>query len=159
MHANELIDDKIADAIVAIGGDDESKKIKRVYIRSIHLPLRTRRMLQVLRLGYVQRQAGIPRRGGGYHSGAVHRRARYAADHENLPYRRCGIGIGYYTGGLPALRRYSRRASPSPRRWLFCPTLTVLPRLREKGKQIKQYQITVTGKDGDWNTNTTPPTM
>ena len=39
VHANELIDDKIADAIVAIGGDDESKKIKRVYMITRYLQI------------------------------------------------------------------------------------------------------------------------
>ena len=53
-----------------------------------HLQIPSGHLRQVLRRQHGHRPAGAGGRGSGHHRGPVHRRARYAAYHENLPYRR-----------------------------------------------------------------------
>ncbi len=66
-----------------------------------------RRLREVLRPRPRDRQDGRARPGGRRHRGAVHRRARHAADDANVPHRRHGVAR------LRSSRR-SRRATPAP---------------------------------------------
>ena len=74
---------------------------KDPYRADLQIPYR--RMRQVLRSQHGHGPGGAGRRSCGYHRGPVHRRARYAADHAYLSYRRRGRRR-YHPGSSPCGR-------------------------------------------------------
>ena len=112
---NQEITEDLAAAIQAAG-------IERVKIRSV-LTCESKRGVCVIVLrpqpGYGP--AGGARRGGGRDRGAVHRRARHAADHAHVPHRRHGqphqraVHAGRQVGRFRALHRHPDGAQQSRR--------------------------------------------
>ena len=149
VHANELIDDKIADAIVAIGGDDESKKIKRVYIRSV-FTCRCAHGVCCKCYGSDMSSGKLVSPGEAVGIIAAQSIGEPGTQLTMRTFHTGGAVSGSdITQGLPRVEEIFEARKPKPKALAILSDIDGVATVTEKGKQIKQYQITVTGKDGE----------
>ncbi len=123
LHINEFIETSVQGRVLAVdlvaadgtvvvprGTDMREQHVKEADRRRHHqrqgafgadLRGRHRYLRDLLRPFVGHRQPRRCRRGGRYRRRAVHRRARYPADHADLPHR-CGLGVfGHHPGSAP----------------------------------------------------------
>ena len=154
--AEDIIDPDTGEIIVPCNemiGYDEAARIgnnekinTRSSVQRADMPQRDRRMRQVLRHEPGPRRAGGYWRSRGRHRGAVHRRARHAADDAYVPYRRRRLRRGYHARS--SARGGALRGAQTKRD----ATLAEIDGVVRMGETKKRREIIITGNDGEVKT-------